>query len=122
MTIESCVNFCSTGSNAYVYAGVEYAQECCTYYFTLIFMALYHIFHTDCGNYFSSGATNASSSDCDMACTGNAGEFCGAGNRLDIFWSGVQPPAPPILVPSVGNWSLLGCYKYVPVCQGRVPS
>jgi len=29
MTIESCINFCSTGSNAYVYAGVEYAQECC---------------------------------------------------------------------------------------------
>lgn len=93
MTVESCVNFCSTGSNAYVYAGVEYAQECY------------------CGNYFFSGATNVSLSDCDMACTGNSGEFCGAGNRLDIFWSGVQPPAPPILVPSVGNWSLLGCYN-----------
>ncbi|KAG1865028.1 copper radical oxidase-like protein [Suillus subalutaceus] len=93
MTIESCVNFCSTGSNAYAYAGVGYAQECY------------------CGNYFFSGATNVSSSDCDMACTGNAGEFCGAGNRLDIFWSGVQPPAPPILVSSLGNWSLLGCYN-----------
>ncbi|KAJ8597264.1 copper radical oxidase-like protein [Rhizopogon salebrosus TDB-379] len=93
MTVESCINFCSTGSNAYVYAGVEYAQECY------------------CGNYFSSGATNVSSSDCDMPCDGNAAEFCGAGNRLDIFWSGAQPPPPPIMPPSVGNWSLLGCYS-----------
>jgi hypothetical protein len=69
--------------------------------------------HIDCGNYFSSGATNVSSSDCDMPCDGNAAEFCGAGNRLDIFWSGTQPPSPPIMPPSVGNWSLLGCYRYV---------
>lgn len=89
MTIKSCINF----SNANVYAGVEYAQECY------------------CGNYFSSGTTNVSSSDCDMACTGNAGEFCGAGNRLYIFGSGTQSPASPILVPSIGNWSLLGCYN-----------
>ena len=48
-----------------------------------------------------------------MPCDGNADEFCGAGNRLDIFWSGSQPPPAPIMVPSVGNWSLLGCYRYV---------
>jgi WSC domain len=29
MTVESCVNFCN-GQN-YIYAGVEYAQECCKY-------------------------------------------------------------------------------------------
>lgn len=29
MTVESCINFCSTGSNSYIYAGVEYADECC---------------------------------------------------------------------------------------------
>jgi hypothetical protein len=27
MTVESCVNFCN-GQN-YIYAGIEYAQECC---------------------------------------------------------------------------------------------
>jgi len=27
MTVENCVNFCN-GQN-YIYAGVEYAQECC---------------------------------------------------------------------------------------------
>ena len=31
MTIKSCINFCSTQSTTYVYAGVEYGQECCTY-------------------------------------------------------------------------------------------
>jgi hypothetical protein len=29
MTVENCVNFCN-GQN-YIYAGVEYAQECCKY-------------------------------------------------------------------------------------------
>ena len=27
MSIEACINFCSTGTNAYMYAGVEYASE-----------------------------------------------------------------------------------------------
>ncbi|KAH7906672.1 copper radical oxidase-like protein [Hygrophoropsis aurantiaca] len=93
MTIESCINFCSTGSNAYIYAGVEYAQECY------------------CGNFIANGATNVTISDCNMACTGKASELCGAGNRLDIFWSGAAPPAAPIIVPSVGNWTSLGCYS-----------
>ena len=29
MTVESCISFCSPGSNSYIYAGVEYADECC---------------------------------------------------------------------------------------------
>ena len=29
MTVESCISFCSTGANSYIYAGVEYADECC---------------------------------------------------------------------------------------------
>ncbi|KAH7925711.1 copper radical oxidase-like protein [Leucogyrophana mollusca] len=93
MTIESCITFCSTGSNTYIYAGVEYAQECY------------------CGNFIEGGATNVTTSDCNMACTGDTSEFCGAGNRLDIFYSGAQPPASPITVPSVGNWMSLGCYS-----------
>ncbi|KAI6024210.1 copper radical oxidase-like protein [Pisolithus marmoratus] len=93
MTVESCLSFCSSGANSYIYAGVEYAQECY------------------CGNFFASGASNVSMSDCDMTCTGNASEFCGAGNRLNVYWSGAQPPASPIIVPSVGNWTSLGCYR-----------
>jgi hypothetical protein len=33
MTVESCVNFCN-GKN-YIYAGVEYAQECCKFVLTV---------------------------------------------------------------------------------------
>ncbi|KAL4076636.1 glyoxal oxidase [Scleroderma yunnanense] len=93
MTVESCISFCSTGSNSYIYAGVEYAQECY------------------CGNYLASAATNVSMSDCNMQCTGNAAELCGAGDRLNVYWSDAQPPSAPIIVSQVGNWTSLGCYN-----------
>lgn len=93
MTVESCISFCSSGSNSYVYAGVEYAQECY------------------CGNFLASGASNVSMSECDMTCTGNASEFCGAGDRLNVYWNGTQPPSSPIIVRSAGNWTSLGCYN-----------
>ena len=32
MYVESCISFCSAQSTTYVYAGVEYGQECCTFY------------------------------------------------------------------------------------------
>ncbi|TCD64794.1 hypothetical protein EIP91_003605 [Steccherinum ochraceum] len=31
--------------------------------------------------------------------------------RLNLFWSGQQPPPPPQTVPSVGLWKSLGCYN-----------
>ncbi|KAF8129080.1 copper radical oxidase-like protein [Boletus edulis] len=93
MTVESCINFCSTGANSYVYAGVEYADECY------------------CGNSFTSGATNVSLSECNMPCSGNSAELCGAGNRLNVYWSGAQPPSGPVTVQNVGNWTSLGCYN-----------
>ncbi|KAI9462093.1 copper radical oxidase-like protein [Boletus coccyginus] len=95
MTVESCVNFCSTGGNSYVYAGVEYADECY------------------CGNSFAAGATNVSTSNCNMACSGNSAEYCGAGNLLNVYWSGTQPStsAGPITVQSVDSWTSLGCYN-----------
>jgi hypothetical protein len=33
MTVENCVDFCN--GQKYIYAGVEYAQECCKYAFSL---------------------------------------------------------------------------------------
>ncbi|KAF8263422.1 copper radical oxidase [Lactarius quietus] len=90
MTVESCVNFCN-GQN-YIYAGVEYAQECY------------------CGNIITGGSASVASSDCNFACKGNPSETCGAGNRLNMYWSGKNPPPPPEIVPSVGPWKSLGCY------------
>ncbi|CAL1701840.1 unnamed protein product [Somion occarium] len=91
MTVESCVNFCVSGG--FVFAGLEFSQECY------------------CGNNVVDGATNATSTDCNAACTGNSKEICGGASRLSLFWSGVQPPPPPQTVPSVGLWNSLGCYS-----------
>lgn len=88
MTVESCINSCSTQSTTYVYAGVEYGQECCTSNDAL---GLYgprgndHPVSTDCGDTFSNGGSQAASMDCNMACTGNAQETCGAGGQSFIF-------------------------------------
>ncbi|KAH9896068.1 hypothetical protein C8Q73DRAFT_463729 [Cubamyces lactineus] len=91
MTVESCVSFCS--SQDFNFAGLEYAQECW------------------CGNEIANGGTNATESDCNFACTGDASEICGAGNRLSVYWNGVLPPPPPITVPAVGDWISLGCFN-----------
>jgi len=90
MTIEACIGFCS--SKSYIYSGVEYSQECY------------------CDNLIH-GGTAANLSDCNMPCTGNTLEACGAGFRLNLFWSGQTPPPPPVVVPQVGSWTSLGCYS-----------
>ncbi|KAL5480284.1 hypothetical protein ACEPAI_1554 [Sanghuangporus weigelae] len=103
MTVENCITFCSgsnTGANgipvqssSFIFAGVEFGQECY------------------CDNFIENSGTNASLADCNMACTGDASESCGGPNRLNLFFSGGTPPAPPIEVPSVGQWETLGCYS-----------
>ncbi|KAG6895208.1 hypothetical protein C0992_002564 [Termitomyces sp. T32_za158] len=45
-----------------------------------------------------------------MACSGNPLEQCGAGGRLNLYWSGATPPPPPSTAAKIGNWSSLGCY------------
>jgi hypothetical protein len=120
MTVENCVNFCISKDT--VYAGVEYAQECCESCFDVVHaLSFFHIsviliprfWIIDCGNVISNGATTASNSDCSFPCTGNANEICGAGNRLNLYWSGATPSSPPIIAPSDGLWESLGCYRYI---------
>ncbi|KAI0052846.1 copper radical oxidase [Auriscalpium vulgare] len=91
MTVENCVTFCD--NQAFIFAGVEFAQECY------------------CGDIIANGGTNATASDCNSPCTGNSKEDCGAGGRLNLYWSGKQPPPPPITDPSNGLWVSLGCYN-----------
>lgn len=120
MTEESCVTYCNGLS--YIYAGVEYAQQCCKSYFAPIFktnpVSIFHenqckwlILLAVCGNSFT-GNVSEPSTDCDMACTGNANEPCGGPNRLNIFWSGATPPPPPETDPGPPGWSFIGCYEY----------
>ena len=65
MTEESCIAYC--GGKGTAYAGIEYASECY------------------CGNILDSTSSAAPATDCNMACSGNATEACGAGNRLTLF-------------------------------------
>lgn len=70
MTPQVCLFHCEQ----YNYAGVEYGQECW------------------CGNTLnlagwadSTPGNNVSSSECNVVCPGNATEYCGAGNILQLY-------------------------------------
>jgi chitinase len=60
---------CAANCNIYPYAyiGVEYGGECY------------------CGNQINNGSTIVDDSECNMPCDGYPGEYCGAGNRLDMY-------------------------------------
>ena len=116
MTVENCVGFCNKQN--YIYAGVEYGQGCCkwairfSFYKAVVLTARFWV--QDCGDTISDGGTKASLSDCNFPCPGNATEVCGAGNRLNLYWSGATPPvppAPPVIAQSYGLWVSAGCYK-----------
>ncbi|KAH8672637.1 hypothetical protein BGZ60DRAFT_282514 [Tricladium varicosporioides] len=63
MTLEKCAAACT----GFTYWGVEYGGECY------------------CGSALDSTSTLASLSDCSFVCPGNQYEYCGAGNRLEMY-------------------------------------
>jgi hypothetical protein len=92
LTIESCVTTCL--GLGYGVAGLEYAAQCF------------------CDNYLRNGAALVADSDCSMACTGDASEKCGAGDRLSVYSNAslviYQPPtAQTTGLP--GSWKYVGC-------------
>jgi hypothetical protein len=92
LTVESCVKTCS--GLGYSIAGMEYGVQCF------------------CDNFTRNGATIAAKTDCNMACSGNANEICGAGGRLSVYSNSTvkvyQPPtAQKTNLP--GNWTYQGC-------------
>lgn len=78
MTVETCVSFCkNAGAN---YAGLEYAKQCF------------------CGNSLPSNATTLHARQCNMLCTGNRREFCGASGKLNVYFNdptSVNPDGTP---------------------------
>lgn len=64
MTVEKCVLLAKTQGMRY--AGVEFGSEC---YFG-------NTLHT---------SDKASDGDCSQVCAGNQGEFCGNGNRVQVY-------------------------------------
>lgn len=67
MTVESCVQFCQASTPTMRVAGVESAQECY------------------CASTLPGSATAASSSGCDVPCSGNRKEFCGGSGLLNVY-------------------------------------
>jgi hypothetical protein len=75
-----------------------------------------------CGSTIENGAGPTALTDCDMTCAGNSSEYCGGPDRLNLYnytstattttTTGAQPPSGPIAVPSFGNWTSLGCYRW----------
>jgi hypothetical protein len=85
LTIGKCASNCVN----FKYFGLEYGGECY------------------CGNQRSPSSTSAQESDCNMACSGNSQEICGAGDRLSVYSNSkyVEPATP-----SSSAYSYLGCY------------
>ncbi|KAG5983242.1 hypothetical protein E4U55_000466 [Claviceps digitariae] len=93
MTLEKCAKFCS----AYVYWGTEYGRECY------------------CGNSLDKSSAAAPIGDCNMLCGGDASEYCGAGNRLELYSTTSAPttPAPTATLmhkATVSPYTLVGCW------------
>ncbi|CAG8950885.1 hypothetical protein HYFRA_00003102 [Hymenoscyphus fraxineus] len=75
-TVESCATFCN--AEGWAVMGVEYGGECY------------------CGtptSFAASGSALVADADCNMLCAGSPSEYCGAGNRLDIYR--IPPPTAP---------------------------
>lgn len=63
MTLESCASSCS----GYNYWGVEYGGECY------------------CSQTLADSSIKEPNSDCSFTCPGNAYEYCGAGDRIELY-------------------------------------
>ncbi|KAI0005187.1 heme peroxidase [Xylariaceae sp. FL0662B] len=95
MTLESCMGNCT----GYIYWGAEYGRECY------------------CGNSLHSTSEEADLADCNMICSGDATEYCGAGNRIELYITTASQPTPTAtLAPksTVPPYVRIGCYNEVP--------
>lgn len=90
MTIEKCQSFCSSSTNNYGLAGIEYGGECY------------------CGNGLQSYSA-VGFQGCNMPCTGNKTELCGGSNRLSVY--NLTTYVPPTTVKQVGTFLSQGCYN-----------
>ncbi|KAJ3472994.1 hypothetical protein NLG97_g10585 [Lecanicillium saksenae] len=77
MTLESCATFCAN----FNYFGVEYGRECY------------------CGDVLDPGSARAAQADCSFTCPGDGSEYCGAGNRLELYKRTLNTPTDDNKVP-----------------------
>ncbi|OTA98734.1 hypothetical protein M426DRAFT_76813 [Hypoxylon sp. CI-4A] len=96
MTIEACTSTCKT--KGYPFAGLEYSKEC----------------------YCGASTGNAASSNCSttpqMVCSGNATEWCGGPNLLNVwndtaYWESVVTLKVGSTTIANGSATYLGCFS-----------
>ncbi len=95
MTLESCMGNCT----GFDYFATEYGRECY------------------CGNTLEASSSPAAAEDCSMVCGGDPTEFCGNGNRLELYSTTATrtttaTPAPTgtlAVRPTVGAYTFVGC-------------
>ncbi|KAG0129679.1 hypothetical protein HOY82DRAFT_586064 [Tuber indicum] len=86
MTVELCVGACR-GRNS-TYAGLESGEQC------------------HCGTTVASSASRLSDAECDIHCTGNVHEYCGAVNKLSLYMnqpSNITTAGLPSLVDNIAE-------------------
>ncbi|KAF9456639.1 glycosyl hydrolase family 71-domain-containing protein [Collybia nuda] len=103
-SVATCLNMCSSAN--YSFGGTEFGVECW------------------CSNAITAGINLVSANECNMSCSGNSSDTCGAGNRISLYSAiGVKPsttPSPtspsstaptPTLVPAPAGsaYSYYGC-------------
>lgn len=94
MTLEKCAEYC----RSFVYWGTEYGRECY------------------CGNSLDKTSAAAPIGDCNMPCGGEPSEYCGAGNRLELYSTTSAPATPTptatlIHKRTVSSYTLVGCWS-----------
>ncbi|KAJ0334728.1 hypothetical protein COL5a_000791 [Colletotrichum fioriniae] len=95
MTLDSCMANCT----GFDYWGTEYGRECY------------------CGNSLAASSSSAPLADCSMQCSGDSTQYCGAGNRIELYSttatrtssSTAAPTATLAHINTVGKYSLVGC-------------
>lgn len=86
MTREACATACA----GYSYFGVEYGSECY------------------CSNVFDALASESRPEvECNVPCSGNASETCGAGMRLNVYHDPTATPIPATIL----DYTYEGCYE-----------
>ncbi|KAK4467137.1 heme peroxidase [Cladorrhinum samala] len=96
MTLELCASNCA----GWDHWGVEYGRECY------------------CGNSVAASSSEAPLADCNMVCGGDASEYCGAGNRLNVYSTTAtrSTSAAPTQTgtlqhqPTVSPYTIAGCW------------
>jgi hypothetical protein len=89
MTIENCIAYCAERN--FAYAGTEWSIECF------------------CGSELAAGTAQVSDAECNMPCSGDSSQPCGAGQRLTLFHTDNAPPGPEVN-PGVNGYEYIGCY------------